>query len=185
MPLEIAQLGQPVLRRVADPVPASDLLSPEFQALLDEMRATMTEAGGVGLAAPQVFVSQRVFLACITPRDPEKPDEVLPIEVFINPELTFVPDKIESSWEGCLSFQELLVFVPRYHAVLIKYVDEQGNEKQRALSGFPARVVQHEFDHLNGVLTIDRALTTLDIVKASEIEDVLEEPQSKPVEDKQ
>jgi peptide deformylase len=173
MALPIAQLGQPVLRLVAEPVPPEMLAAPQFQQLLAAMRATLTERGGVGLAGPQVFFSRRVFLAQL---DDGGEDETAPApepEVFINPRLVAVSEETEASWEGCLSFPELLVLVGRPRRVRVEYLDEQGRPRQRDLDGLPARVVQHEYDHLDGVLTIDRAASPRDIVKASEIEAVL------------
>jgi peptide deformylase len=167
MMLPIAQLGQPILRRVADPVPPEQIRTPEFQQFLAELRATLEEAGGVGLAAPQVFVSQRVFLAL--PRLPADENEMPAVEVFINPKLEFPSEEGESAWEGCLSFPELMVRVPRFTQVRVSYFDAAGAQRVLDLQGFPARVVQHETDHLDGILTIDRAASTRDIIKASEI----------------
>jgi peptide deformylase len=172
MPLEVAQLGQPVLRKPADPVPPELVASEEFRQLLTAMQETLDESGGVGLAAPQVFVSRRVFLALVT-APAEGEDEPPPAEVFINPRLAVASTETEAAWEGCLSFPELLVLVSRPRRVRIEYLDVAGQPKALDLEGFPARVVQHEYDHLDGVLTIDRAASTRDIVKASEIAAVL------------
>jgi peptide deformylase len=173
MQLKIAQLGQPVLRQVAQPITADELHDPAFRQFLADMHETLTAAGGVGLAAPQVFSSRRVFLARIMP--PAQQGELPGVEVFINPRIAPLTDEVAASWEGCLSFQELLVLVPRPRAVRVDYFDAAGLPKALALEGFPARVVQHEFDHLEGILTIDRAESTLDIIKASEIDAVLGE----------
>ena len=173
MLLKIAQLGQPVLREVAQPVAADALGDPALRQFLADMHETLAAAGGVGLAAPQVFSSRRVFLAKILP--PAQQDDPPGVEVFINPRLTVLSDEAVAAWEGCLSFQELLVLVPRPRAVRVDYFDAAGQPKALALEGFPARVVQHEYDHLEGILTIDRAESTLDIVKASEIDAVLDD----------
>jgi peptide deformylase len=171
MPLKIAQLGQPVLREVAREVPQEEIRSEDFQRFLADMRETLAAAGGVGLAGPQVFSGRRVFLAMVLPpaREGDRPG----VEVFVNPRLTPLGNEGTRAWEGCLSFPELLVLVPRYRALRVEYLDAQGRPGALELEGFPARVVQHEFDHLEGVLTIDRAESTLDIIKASEIDDVL------------
>ena len=176
MLLKIAQLGQPVLRQVAQELTADELNSPAFRQFLADMHETLETAGGVGLAAPQVFASRRVFLAKILP--PAQEDAPPGVETFINPRLVALTEEMVSAWEGCLSFQELLVQVPRYHAIRVDYLDAAGQPKALALEGFPARVVQHEFDHVEGILTIDRAESTLDIVKASEIDAVLGEPEA-------
>jgi peptide deformylase len=164
--LTIAQLGQPVLRRVAEAVPPEAFGAAPFQHFIEEMLRTLQETGGVGLAAPQVFASRRVFLAAVTPPEEGKPLEV---EVFVNPRLAALSEEKESAWEGCLSFPELQVLVPRPRAVRVEYLDRQGEARALDLEGFPARVVQHEYDHLEGILTIDRAASTRDIVKASEL----------------
>ena len=167
MVLEIAQLGQPVLRQVARPIPPDRIESAEVQALIDEMRETLKAANGVGLAAPQVFRAERLFLAAILPPDS---DEGPPgVEVFINPRIVESSGEKLSAWEGCLSFVELLVRVPRHEKVRVEYLDRTGTARQIEASGHPARVLQHEYDHLEGTLTIDRAESTLDIIKASEV----------------
>jgi peptide deformylase len=167
MALTIAQLGQPVLRRVAEAVPPEAITAPPVQHFLEEMLQTLQEAGGVGLAAPQVFASRRIFLAAVTPPEEGQP---LAVDVFINPRLTFLSPEKESAWEGCLCFPELRVLVPRHRRLRIEYLDGRGKARARDLEGFPARVVQHEYDHLEGILTLDRAASTRDIVKASELE---------------
>lgn len=167
----VAQLGQPVLREVAKEVSAPEIGSAEFQAFIDHMHQVLTDAGGVGLAAPQVFRSQRVFLAGFP--DKENPDELV-VEALINPKLSDFSPEMEDRWEGCLSFIELMVLVPRHVSLTVDYLDRTGAAKQLRLSGFPARVVQHENDHLDGVLTIDRARSPRQIIKASEYDDVVE-----------
>lgn len=170
--LKIAQLGQPVLRQVAAPLSPEEIAAPAFQQLLADMKETLLGSGGVGLAAPQVFVPRRVFLGAVLlpPGTDDKPE----IEVFVNPQVTELgPDRAEA-WEGCLSFPELLVLVPRIRSVRIDYLDALAQPRSLILHGFPARIVQHELDHLNGVLTLDRAASTRDIVKTSEIDDVLD-----------
>lgn len=174
MTLPIAQLGQPVLRCEARPVLPEELATPEFQGFLQEMRETLDVAGGVGLAGPQVFAGVRVFLARVAA--PRGEGELAPAEVFINPRMTYLGDQQVSRWEGCLSFPELLVLVPRAKSVRIEYLDERGQERFLELSDFPARVVQHEYDHLDGVLTLDRAESTHHIIKASEADSVLSRP---------
>lgn len=174
--MKIAQLGQPILRRPTREISPGELASSEFHQFLRDMHATLADAGGVGLAAPQVFDDRRVFLAGIHP--PQEPDGPPGLEVFINPRLLGVSEEKAGRWEGCLSFPELLVFVERPRAIRIAYLDLQGHDRTLDLLDFPARVVQHEYDHLEGILTLDRAASTTDIVKASEIEDVLRDRQT-------
>lgn len=171
--MEIAQLGQPILRQPAKPVPLPEIASDSFQEFIEEMLDTMRQHRGVGLAAPQVFAGRRVFLAAILP--PARPKEKPGTEVFINPRLSNLSEEKDAEWEGCLSFLELLVLVPRHRTLQIDYLDRHGEPRSLKLSDFPARVVQHEYDHLDGILTIDRAASPRDIVKASEIDAVREE----------
>lgn len=167
--LKIAQLGQPVLRRVADEVTEAEIATPEFQKFIDEMLDTLEDAGGVGLAAPQVFASKRVFLAAILPSKDK--DRYADVECFINPVFSELSEEKHTAWEGCLSFLELSVLVPRHVGLVVDYLDRHGVHKKLQVSHFPARVLQHENDHLDGILTIDRADSTLDIVKSSELTD--------------
>ncbi len=132
------------------------------------MRATLLTAQGVGLAAPQVFELRRVFLAAILP--PAEEDGDLEIETFINARLVGRSVEQGEAWEGCLSFPELLVLVPRPLAVRMEYINDQGEPCVIDLADLAARVVQHEYDHLDGILTLDRAKSSRHIVKASEIE---------------
>jgi peptide deformylase len=170
MTLKIAQLGQLVLRQVATEVSAEEIHSPAFQQLVDDMLATLAHAQGAGLAGPQVYQSKRLFLAAVLPpADPEAPAGV---EVFINPKIVAASAEKAAAWEGCLSFVELLVLVPRALAVRVEYLTRHGEPRAMEVQGFPARVIQHEFDHLDGILTLDRARSTKDIIKASEIDDV-------------
>jgi peptide deformylase len=173
MVLTIAQLGQPVLRKPADEVPPEEVASPEFQKFLDDMLETLRAANGAGLAAPQVFRERRVFLAAILP--PLAEGQPPGVEIFINPQVTPLSDERALAWEGCLSFLELLVLVPRHRRVRVDYLGRDGQPRALALEGFPARVVQHEYDHLDGILTLDRAPSTRFIVKSSEIDAVLAE----------
>jgi peptide deformylase len=173
MILKIAQLGQVILRQVSAPVSTEEIASPQFQSFLQDMQETLRNEKGAGLAGPQVFAGKRVFLATVLP--PQTPDGPRGIEVFINPRFTGATKETESSWEGCLSFPELLVLVERPIAVRIEYLNAQGEARSLELSDFPARVVQHETDHLDGILTIDRAPSTRHIIKASELDAVLAE----------
>lgn len=172
MSLKIAQLGQPVLREVAAEVPLEHLGDARFQQFVRDLEETMREQKGAGLAGPQVFARQRVFVAAILPAAEE--DQPPGVEVFVNPVLTRLSAATARAWEGCLSFPELLVLVRRPRAVRIDYFNAAGEPRAMELADFPARVVQHEFDHLEGILTIDRAESPLHIVKASEIDAVRE-----------
>jgi peptide deformylase len=171
MPLEIAQLGQPILWQPTREVSREEIASSAFQRFLEAMRETLATAKGAGLAAPQVFDVRRVFLAAILP--PPDVDGEPEIETFINPRLLGASEEQAEAWEGCLSFPELVVKVRRPLAVRVEYQNERGDACVMDLAEFPARVVQHEYDHLEGILTLDRAISNRHIVKASELETVL------------
>lgn len=144
-------MGDPRLLRVAQPVSA--FATPQLAALLQDMRDTMAQLDGAGLAAPQIGVDLRVviFGGFANPRYPDAP--AIPDTVLINPELVPFPDEgQEEGWEGCLSVPGLRGWVPRWNRLRYAGCDENGQRFERAVEGFHARVVQHECDHLDGIL---------------------------------
>ncbi len=164
--LKVARLGNPVLRVKARPVEPSEIQRPAFQKLIDDMIETLSEYHGIGLAAPQVHESLRLIVVGIQhdDDDDESKIEVVPL---INPEITATGSEIVDGWEGCLSIPEIRGRVPRATEIRVRALDRRGRPFNRALQGFPARVAQHEADHLDGVLFIDRmrsldSLTYLD-----------------------
>lgn len=163
---QIAQLGQPVLRRVADVV--ADPADLKVQAIIDDMLATVAEVSGAGLAAPQIFESLALFVVTSAPssRYPDAPyrDPM----IVINPEIVRASDEMESGWEGCLSIPGLRGLVPRHSRIAVRYLDRRGETCEDELDGFVARVFQHEYDHLRGALFIDRIASTLDLVTDKE-----------------
>jgi len=155
--LKIARMGHPVLGQKAEPVP--DPTSPEIKRLVRDMVETMIDANGAGLAAPQVHVPLRVvvFQAPEGRSDPglseaERFDHTAPLTVLINPVLEIVAPELEGGWEGCLSVPEMRGFVERPLHIRYSGVDHEGKPVARTAKGFHARVVQHECDHLDGVL---------------------------------
>lgn len=146
----VLRMGEPLLLKKAQPVAAFD--TPELHALIEDMQDTMRAMDGAGIAAPQIGVSLQVVIFGVN-RNPRYPDaEQVPFTVLINPVLAAVGDEIEEDWEGCLSVPGLRGVVPRYVRLHYKGFDQFGNVIDRLVSGFHARVVQHECDHLNGVL---------------------------------
>ncbi len=144
-------MGEPLLLRVSEPVQRFD--SPELRALLADMRDTMAALSGAGLAAPQIGVPWRVVIFGTGAPNPRYPHaEVVPETVLINPELTAIGAQIEQDWEGCLSVPGMRGLVPRYLELHYRGLDEFGKAIDRRVSGFHARVVQHEVDHLDGIL---------------------------------
>jgi len=155
--LKIARMGHPVLARRAEPV--ADPSAPGIRRLIADMIQTMIDANGAGLAAPQVHVPLRltVFQAPEDRAEPDPPeaerfDHTAPLTVLINPEIEILGSGLEGGWEGCLSIPGLRGFVERPDHIRYRGLDEEGRAIERTARGFHARVVQHECDHLDGVL---------------------------------
>jgi len=149
--LKIARMGHPVLLGRAEALPEADVAGdPGLQALIDDMIETLADAGGVGLAAPQVFAGRRVILA-MAPAERGAPEEAAPLTVLINPELELVGEP-ELGWEGCLSIPGMRGAVPRAPAARYRGLGRDGQPVEGEARGFFARVLQHEVDHLDGVL---------------------------------
>jgi peptide deformylase len=153
--LKVARMGHPVLRAKARPVDKSELKTATVQQFIDSMIDTMHEYSGVGLAAPQVHEGLRVFVAMLDPDGRGEGEAV----TFINPEIMVVGDQTVEGWEGCLSIPELRGRVPRAQHIKVSALDRHGKRFELELKDFPARVVQHETDHLDGVLFLDRMRT--------------------------
>jgi peptide deformylase len=167
--LKVARMGHPVLRTMAQPVPPGEITSPRIQRLVDDMFETMSEYAGIGLAGPQVHESLRVFVAGLRPGDVAEmnDDADMPLVALINPELTIVGKTDHEGWEGCLSIPDIRGLVPRSHEVHVKAFGRDGKRLEIKARGLPARVIQHENDHLDGLLFFDRmrsfaSLTFLD-----------------------
>jgi peptide deformylase len=149
----VLKMGEPLLRQVAAPVRRFDA---DLTALIADMNDTMRALNGAGLAAPQIGVSLRVviFEVTVNPRYPEAAP--IPYTVLVNPELTPLDDSQEEGWEGCLSVPGLRGLVPRFRNLRYRGFDPAGAPLERTVEGFHARVVQHEVDHLDGILYPER-----------------------------
>jgi peptide deformylase len=158
--LKVARMGHPVLRAKARALDASEIRSPRIQQLIDDMFETMHEYQGVGLAAPQVHESVRLFVAGFPrPRDrraEESEVERVPEMALINPEWRTDGTETLEEWEGCLSIPDIRGRVPRARRIIVHAYDRSGKALELRASGFTARVIQHETDHLDGVLFFDR-----------------------------
>ncbi len=154
--LKVARLGHPVLRKVAEPVSPAELKSPEIQKFIDDMVETMREYNGAGLAATQVHTPKQVAVIEVVrnPRYPDAPS--IPLTVIVNPRMTPLGPETEEEWEGCLSVPDLRGKVPRYTAVGLQALNRDGQAVDLTARGFFARVIQHETDHLNGIVYLDR-----------------------------
>ncbi len=157
----IIRMGHPHLRERAQPVPPEFLQSSEFERLLEDMQDTLRDYGGVGLAAPQIDENLRLAIIEL-PGGPTRYGELdaVPLTVFVNPEIEVLDDSSAGYWEGCLSVPGLRGYVERPQHVRVTYQDVDGHDQEIKLQGFPATVVQHEFDHLDGVLYLDRITDT-------------------------
>jgi peptide deformylase len=154
--LKIARMGHPILRTPAESVDPAQILDDGFQQLIDDMIETMREYDGAGLAAPQVH--EPVQLVAIEVREnrryPEAP--TIPLTILINPVVTRLTDEKVAGWEGCLSIPDLRGRVSRYRAVDVVALNRDGEQVHFSVEGFFATVVQHETDHLHGILFPDR-----------------------------
>lgn len=159
--LKVARMGHPVLRTRTKPLDPALIKSAEIQQLIDDMFQTMREYQGVGLAAPQVHESLRLFVAGFAPaRDPDEDegeeDGRVPLMCLINPEITAIGKGVQEDWEGCLSIPDIRGKVPRATDIEVRAYDRRGRRIDMTARGFTARVIQHETDHLDGVLFFDR-----------------------------
>jgi peptide deformylase len=163
---QIAQLGNPVLRAVAAPVafPASAAVL----ALVEDMLETMSQADGVGIAAPQVYEPQSIFILASrpNPRYPEAP--LMEPEVVINPEILERSAEMIKGWEGCLSIPGLRGEVPRHRRIRARYQTLDGRDVEKEFTNFVARIFQHEDDHLRGIVFLDRLESTRDLIMEKE-----------------
>src|SRR5512139_2567477 len=152
--LKVARIAHPVLRSPANPVPKSAFRDPLFQKLVDDMRETMYEYDGVGLAAPQVHEGLRLAVIEV-PGSDERARAEVPFMVLVNPVVTPLGDEREDGWEGCLSVPDLRGVVPRWKHVKLEALDRHGKPYTIEARDFFARVVQHECDHLDGDVYLD------------------------------
>jgi peptide deformylase len=172
---KIVQVGDPVLRQRAREVTRDELATPAMRHMIATMRDTMRDAPGVGLAAPQIGESLQLVViedpphlqAGLTPEQlAERERAAVPFHVLVNPRLTAVGNTVVSAYEGCLSFASFLMIVPRWKQVRVEALDEHGEPVVMDASGWYARILQHEVDHLRGVVCCDRmdprTLTTAD-----------------------
>lgn len=145
--LKIAELGTETLRKKAYPVTQEEIKTKEFGRFIDDFVATLRDADGAGLSAPQIYVPKRVILV----QEPERP-----LRILINPEIVEHSSEIVEDWEGCLSFNFLRGRVPRYKEITLKAWDHEGDPATIKTQGLLARIIQHEIDHLDGILYLDR-----------------------------
>jgi peptide deformylase len=146
--IDIVRMGDSNLVRTS--VPVIEFATPELFSLLQNMKDTMNARQGVGIAAPQIGVNLRVILFGFDTNPRYPTEKSVPLTILINPEIEFLTDEIEEAWEGCLSIPGFRGLVPRYTQLRYQGFDEHGNKIENTVTGFHARIVQHEMDHING-----------------------------------
>ena len=152
--LKVSRLGNPVLRKATEAIPKETIASSEIQRLIADMRETMHEHDGVGIAAPQVHVSKQLAVIEVTREMRSGPP--IPFTVLINPRITAISKTLQDDWEGCLSVNDLRGLVPRAEWVDVEAFNQKGERIKFHAEGFFARVIQHECDHLAGKVFLDR-----------------------------
>ena len=164
--LTVSQLGDPALRQIAQPI--YNLQEEWVQTLIDRLMETLVQSNGVGIAAPQVAAAYRLLIVASrpNPRYPNAPE--MEPTVMVNPRLVSHSSEVVKDWEGCLSVPGIRGLVPRYRAIEIEYTDRQGKLQRQQLSEFVARIFQHEFDHLSGMVFLDRLESVQDIITDQE-----------------
>lgn len=154
---KVLRMGHPILRKKARELKEKEIASPEVQRLIDDMIDTMHDYDGIGLAAPQIGEAVRVSVIEFDDENPRYQDMgVQGLETYINPKMTVIDSEPQGFWEGCLSVPGIRGLVHRPRGVRVEYLDRNGKKKTVEAHGFLATVFQHEFDHLDGVLYIDR-----------------------------
>ena len=170
---EIIKMGNPILREKAEPFTVEEILSPETSQLIDKMWRVMDEAGGIGLAAPQIAISKQLTVIRLGDSSERYPGiENSPEFIIFNPKISVLDNENQGFWEGCLSIPALRGYVERPKKILVRYLDERAKEMEVELDGFLATVFQHEIDHLFGKLYVDRISNNELIVYEEEMEDL-------------
>mgnify|MGYP001797476458 CR=1 FL=1 len=164
--LKIAELGNSVLRSPARPV--DNIQDPAVQQLIDDLIHTAIKTNGVGIAAPQVYKKLQLFIVASRPNLRYLHAPVMEPTAMINPQIISYSDDTEMGWEGCLSVPGMRGNVRRSREIELRYSDRHGQRQQKVFTGFVARIIQHEFDHINGKVFLDRVESTLDLMSDAE-----------------
>jgi len=169
--LPIIQLGHPTLRKKTKEV--KNIPDPKIQQIINDLLTTVMEKNGVGLAAPQINQSYRIFVVASHPNDryPYAPD----VKTFavINPKITRHSKETEKDWEGCLSTPGIRGLIPRHKSITVEYLDKDGNKQKEEYNDFIAKIFQHENDHLDGIMFLDRLESNKDIVTEQEFQKLI------------
>ncbi len=170
--LPIVELGQPILRQKSEKV--KDIKDKSIQVLIDDLIFTVKEVNGVGISAVQTGQAKQVFILASHPnqRYPKAP-EMAPLAI-INPKIIAHSNSVKKDWEGCLSIPGIRALVPRWEKIAVEFTDRQGKIIKRNFTDFVARIFQHEFDHLNGIVFIDRIESTKDVITEKEYQKIVQ-----------
>ena len=169
--LKIAQIGHPILRQPARALTAEEILSPEIQRFIDDMIETMREEDGVGLAAPQVCRSLQIVVLEYENNERYPDESTIPLTILVNPVLSNYDEEKALGWESCLSLVDFRGLVPRSTSVTLKAYDRYGDRIEKRATGFEAVVLQHEIDHLNGKVFLDRMTDLTQLAYQEEFEE--------------
>ena len=177
--LKIINLGHPTLRAKAKDISLKDLKTKKVQEFIDNLMYTCNEKKGVGIAATQVDSKKNIFIIASKPssRYPNAP--TMEPTAIVNPKILTTSDELVKDWEGCLSLPGLRGLVPRYKNIKVSYVDRTGKKHVKNFSDFVARIFQHEHDHLQGVMFIDRVMSTQDFISETEYLKMMEKKTKK------
>jgi peptide deformylase len=178
--LPIIQLGNPILRQTAEPI--ADLTDELLQKLIDDLIATAASSNGVGIAAPQVARSYRLLVVASrpTPRYPHAP--TMEPTAMLNPKIVARSAELVKDWEGCLSVPGIRGLVPRHRAIEVEYSDRDGQLQRQELTDFVARIFQHEYDHLDGMVFLDRVESTQELMTEQEYQKMMNGERSSEVQ---
>ncbi len=164
--LKVAQLGDPVLRSPAAPI--ENIQDPFVQLLIDNLLKTVNKANGVGIAAPQVSESLQLFIVASRPNLRYLNAPTMEPTPMINPQILAYSDDADKDWEGCLSVPGMRGLVRRSREIEVLYTDRHGEQHQKIFTGFVARILQHEYDHIQGKVFLDRVESMLDLMSEAE-----------------
>jgi peptide deformylase len=170
--LPVIELSNPILRQKASFV--ENIHHQRIQKLIDNLMATVAKANGVGIAAPQVTESSRLFIVASrpNPRYPNAPE--MEPTAMINPSILAHSTEVVKGWEGCLSIPGIRGLVPRYETIEVEYIDRNGKPQKQEFTDFGARIFQHEHDHLDGIVFLDRLESTVDIITEQEYQKLVD-----------
>src|SRR3989344_8780836 len=175
--LQVAQLGHQILRKKAKQV--KEVKNPTVQKLIDNLIATVMDVDGVGIAAPQVYKSLRIFILAShpNPRYPKAP-KMNPTAI-INPKIISYSKEKKKDWEGCLSIPGIRGLIPRHYSINVEFTNRDGARLKKTYKDFVARIFQHEHDHLEGIMFVDRVESSKDLISEKEYQKMMKKIKSK------